>query len=112
MSDKGDQRWSNRFLVGQIVVRHINAPERGDILVMKDRYVNLVSELEGKGADAGATSLETCTSVAIPQYKIIGMAADVVTDETSKTTEGVLCQIFAFVWRVRVQHVQFERYYF
>jgi hypothetical protein len=37
----------------------------------------------------GATFLDTCSSIAIPQYEIIGMAADVITYETSETTQGL-----------------------
>jgi hypothetical protein len=56
---------------------------------MNDRCLFLVTESERKGADVGATFLDTCSSIAIPQYEIIGMAADVITYETSETTQGL-----------------------
>jgi hypothetical protein len=48
------------------------------MFALKDRYVVLVFEQERKGVDIVATFLQTCSSVLIPQYEIIGMAADVV----------------------------------
>jgi hypothetical protein len=58
-------------------------------MVMKDRCLFLVTESEQKGADVGATFLDTCSSIAIPQYEIIGMAADVVTNKSSETTQDL-----------------------